>query len=105
MAEKASAPRPISRTCTERSITRRASEIGLRVRVTPAAAPASSVAPSMIAASSSTLPSAVKTAPRPALNSGSSSSTRTAVSTASIAGPPPDSTVAPASAARASAAR
>ena len=86
-------------------MTARASEIGLRVRVTPATAPAARLAPSMIAASSSTLPCAVKTAPRPALNSGSSSSTRTAASTASTAAPAARSTAAPASAAVARAAR
>ena len=43
--------------------------------------PALSVAPSMIAASSSWVASAVKTAPRPALKSGSSSSAQTAAAT------------------------
>ena len=66
--------------------------------VTPATAPAASVAPSMIEAFSSTRPSAVNTAPRPALNSGSSSSRWIVASTASSAEPPAASTAAPASA-------
>jgi hypothetical protein len=44
--------------------------------------------PSMIEASSSLRPSAVNTAPRPALNKGESSSTRMAVSTPSRLEPP-----------------
>ena len=46
-------------------MTARARLMGLRVRVTPATAPALRVAPSMIDASSSLRPSAVNTAPRP----------------------------------------
>jgi hypothetical protein len=69
-------------------MTARARLMGWRVRVTPATAPAFRVAPSMMAASSSFLPSAVKTAPRPALKSGSSSRMRMAASTASSDEPP-----------------
>src|SRR6185437_5591920 len=58
--------------------------------------PASSVAPSMIAASSSLSPPRVKTAPRPALKSGESSMITMAACTASIARPPPCSTPYPA---------
>jgi hypothetical protein len=50
----------------------------------------------MTAASSSLRPSAVKTAPRPALNSGSSSITWIAACTASSAAPPLASTAEPA---------
>ena len=88
LAAKASAPAPISITCGDFSMTARASEIGWRVRVTPATAPALRFAPSMMAASSSFLPSAVKTAPRPALKSGSSSRIWIAASTASTEEPP-----------------
>ena len=69
----ASAPSPTSSTCGDRSSTARASRTGLRTRRTPATAPAARVRPSMIAASSSCRPSAVNTAPRPQLKSGSSS--------------------------------
>ena len=86
-------------------MTARARLMGLRVRVTPATAPALRVAPSMIEASSSLRPSAVNTAPRPALNSGSSSSTRIAASTASRLEPPRCSTFEPASMAVSIAAR
>jgi hypothetical protein len=102
---KASAPAPVSMTWGERSITARAKLTGCCGTVTPATAPARRVRPSMTAASSSMRPSAVKTAPRPALNRGSSSSTRTEASTASSAAPPSRSTAAPACAAAAMAAR
>ncbi len=52
----------------------RASSTGFLMWVTPQTAPALSVAPSMMEASSSLWPSRVNTAPCPALNSGSSSS-------------------------------
>ena len=86
-------------------MTRRASEIGCRVRVTPATAPAESVLPSMIEASSSLRPSAVNTAPRPALKSGSSSMSTIVASTASSAVPPFPRTSLPAPIARVSASR
>src|SRR5213075_2702660 len=50
----------------------------------PGDGPAANVFPSMIEASSSFLPSAVKTAPFPALNNGESSRMRIAISTASM---------------------
>jgi len=50
----------------------------------------------MIEASISTVPSSVRTAPRPALKRSSSSRLRTAASTASSARPPPASTAQPA---------
>ncbi len=62
--------------------------MGLRGCFAAASAPAASVRPSMIAASSSWPSSALKTAPWPALNSGESSITTTAASTASRAEPP-----------------
>ena len=66
--------------------------IGWRVQVVPVTDPAQRLVPSMIAASCSTVPSCVKTAPRPALKLGSSSRSRTAASTASSALPPLAST-------------
>ncbi len=96
---KASAPSPISITWSERSITARATLTGWREANSPATAPADRVEPSITAASSSFVPVEVKTAPRPALNRGSSSSTRTAASTASSAVPPWDRTPDPASSA------
>ncbi len=72
---------------------------------TPATAPAASVSPDMIEASSSTVPSLVKTAPRPALKSGESSSNGIAVVTASRAEPPFWITSYPARRASSSAAR
>ena len=95
-AAKASAPGPIIMTYGDFSITARARLMGWRVRATPATAPAFRLEPSMMEASSSFLPSEVKTAPRPALKSGSSSRTWTAASTASRAEPPWSSTFAPA---------
>lgn len=80
-------------------MTARAAEIGWRVVESPATAPAARSRPSMIEASSSLRPSAVKAAPRPALNNGSSSSIWIAASTASMAEPPARSTAAPALAA------
>ncbi len=71
-----------------------AKEIGFFVRVTPATLPASIVLPSMMAASNSFLPSAVNTAPLPALKSGLSSITRSPASTASTADPFASSTFA-----------
>jgi hypothetical protein len=69
-------------------MTMRASAIGLRTRVTPATAPARSVLPSMMLASSELVPSAVKTAPWPALKSGRSSMIVIAETTASRLLPP-----------------
>ena len=63
---------------------------------TPATAPARSALPSMMAASSSTVPAFVNTAPLPALNSGESSSTVITAVTASRLAPPPRSTSYPA---------
>ena len=83
-----SAPRLTIITCVDFSITARAAVIGFLMVVTPATAPASLVLPSMIEASSSFLPSLVKTAPLPALKSGSSSNTLTVASTASTLVPP-----------------
>ncbi len=77
-------------------MTLRAANTGLRTRCTPAMAPERSVAPSMMAASSSWVPALVNTAPWPALNSGQSSSRRTASVTASSALPPWASTAWPA---------
>ena len=74
-ARKHRRPCPASMTCLDFSITARARLTGFLVRVTPATAPAWRVRPSMIEASSSLRPSAVNTAPLPALNSGSSSRT------------------------------
>jgi hypothetical protein len=105
MRANVSAPSPTSMTWGECAITSRASVTGWRVRVIAATAPAARVRPSMIDASSSLRPSAVNTAPRPALNNGLSSSVRTAVSAASSALPPPRSTAAPASSASARPAR
>ena len=62
-----SAPSPIRKTCGESSSTRRANRTGWRTVMTPATAPARRWRPSMIDASSSCRPSAVNTAPRPAL--------------------------------------
>ncbi len=92
-AANASAPAPSIITFCDLSMTARASEMGWRVFWTSATAPAFIVAPSMIAASSWLVPSAANTAPRPALNSGLSSSSLMAVSTASTAEPPPSSTL------------
>ena len=69
-------------------MTARASRIGFFTVLTPATAPALSVAPSISEASSSFFPSWVKTAPLPALKWGSSSSTVIAAVTASSAGLP-----------------
>ena len=77
-------------------MTLRAAKIGLRTRCTLAMAPERSVAPSMMAASSSCVAALVKTEPWPALNSGQSSSRRTASVTASRALPPAASTAWPA---------
>ncbi len=55
-------------------MTARASSMGFLTCVTPQTAPAFSVVPSMIEASSSLRPSNVNTAPCPALNKGLSSS-------------------------------
>ena len=104
-AAKLSAPCPISMTWGDCSMTARAAAIGWRVVVRPATAPAVRSAPFMTAASSSFRPAAVKTAPRPALNSGSSSISWIAAWTASIAVPPLASTPDPAARARVRAAR
>ena len=104
-AAKVSAPSPISMTCGDRSITARAAAIGCRVVVRPATDPAVRSAPFITAASSSLRPAAVKTAPRPALNSGSSSISSIAACTASSEDPPAASTADPASSARCRAAR
>ena len=66
----------------------------------PATAPARRSRPSITAASISCVPAAVNTAPRPALNSGSSSSATTAAVTASSALPPAARIALPASSAR-----
>ncbi len=63
---KRSAPAPAMSACAVRSITRRASEMGLRTCCTAATAPLSSVAPSMMMASSSTSPAEFSHAPWPA---------------------------------------
>src|SRR6201985_3895807 len=75
-------------TCSEFSITARASSTGFRIRVTPLTAPAFSICPSMMEASNSLRPSSVNTEPRPALNKGLSSSSATARATASRLLPP-----------------
>ena len=85
--ENSSAPAPTIITYGVCSITARASAIGCRVNCTSATDPTASVAPSISAASISFFPSAANAEPRPALNSGSSSSTFTAASTASSALP------------------
>ena len=77
-------------------MTRRASRIGFFTCFTPATAPAIIVRPSMIDASSSFVPSCVKTAPLPALNCGESSRMTTAACTASRLEPPAASTLWPA---------
>ncbi|GIT77969.1 MAG: hypothetical protein Ct9H300mP32_3510 [Verrucomicrobiota bacterium] len=74
--------------CGDFSITARAARMGFFTVVTPPTAPACSARPSIIDASSSFLPSAVKTAPLPALNTGASSIMTMAASTASSALPP-----------------
>ena len=66
-------PAPVKKTWRESVITLRANVIGFFTRVTPEIAPQLRSRPSMIAASSSFLPSWVKTAPLPALNRGESS--------------------------------
>ncbi len=73
-----------------------ARSIGLRTRCTAATAPAFSEAPSITEASSSFWPSALNTAPLPALNRGESSSSLMAARTASTLVPPPVSTSWPA---------
>jgi glutaconyl-CoA decarboxylase len=98
-AANASALGPTNITYGDFSITARERLMGCRVRVTPATAPAIRFEPSMMAESSSFFPSAVKTAPWPALKSGSSSRTWIAASTASSAEPPRSSTLAPAASA------
>ena len=95
-----SAPAPTIIMWGLRSITRRARRIGFRTRLTAATAPAFSVVPSMMIASSSTWPSRLRCAPVPASKIGSSSNTTIAASTASIAEPPRSSTRQPASSAR-----
>ena len=74
-------PRPLrSGTRIRSAPSRRArARSGFLMRVRPHTAPASRVAPFMIEASSSLRPSSVNTAPRPALNSASSSSATTAL--------------------------
>ena len=95
----ASAPGPHSSTWGVSSQTRRAARIGFFIVLTHATAPARSVLPSMQLASSSTSPAAVRHAPVPALNEGSSSSTTAAACAASSALPPCRSTRRPTSAA------
>ena len=104
-AANVSAPSPESMTCGLSVITLRASWIGCLIPRTPAIAPASRVRPSIIDASSSISPSQVNTAPRPALNNGSSSIGSIAAWIASIAVPPSRRTLAPASSALRSASR
>src|SRR5436190_590497 len=91
-----SAPAPTIITCFDFSMTMRARAIGLRTCSSSATAPAAKVFPSMIAASISFVPALVKYEPLPALKCGSSSSTRTAASTASRLEPPPCKTSRPA---------
>jgi len=69
-------------------MTLRASRMGFLIRVSPATAPARKLDPSMIEASSSLVPSAVNTAPFPALKCGESSNMVITVVTASRASPP-----------------
>ncbi len=83
--QKSSAPLPTSITCCEWRITAMAADIGFFIMVNAPTAPAFPVAPSMIDASNSFLPSWVKTDPLPALNKGESSMLRMAASTASTA--------------------
>src|SRR3984885_10063445 len=96
-----SAPSPTRSTWRDFSITRRARSTGFLTWRTAATAPAFCRAPLMTAASSSTQPSRVRAAPRPALKSGSSSSMRTAVVTASRLAPPRSRIAKPPSSARA----
>ena len=76
-------------------MTFRAAYTGLRAYRLAVIAPARP-SPVMTQASSSAVPAAVSAAPRPALNSGSSSSCSTVAQTASRALPPAASTSAPA---------
>ena len=85
---KRSAPWETIITCGLFSITAIAALIGFFTVVTPATAPALRVLPSIIEASSSFLPSWVKTAPLPALKRGESSITLIDFCTASILVPP-----------------
>src|SRR5215217_7835028 len=80
---KDSAPSPIIITCGDFSITLRASSMGFFTWRRPATEPAARVVPSMMAASSSLMPSWLKTAPLPALKWGESSRMRMAAVTAS----------------------
>ena len=83
-----SAPRPASITWPDCVITACAAVIGFLIVVTPATAPAIRLLPSITEASSSFLPSCVKTAPFPALKSGESSNILIVATTASILLPP-----------------
>ena len=85
---KVSAPSPANSTCRVSVITFLARVMGWRTFRTPATAPQERSEPSMMDASSSCFPSELKTAPLPALNSGSSSRYRITCSTASIPSPP-----------------
>ncbi len=87
-----SAPAPTSMTCGDLSMTRRARSMGFFTCCRPVTAPAPNVLPSMSEASSSATPSRFRTAPRPALNKGLSSRTRTAAMTASRLDAPRPST-------------
>jgi histidinol-phosphate aminotransferase len=90
------APSAHNSTCSPSSSTARAMSMGWRALAMAATPPKRSRVPSMTAASASTSPSRVNTEPTPALNSGSSSSTRTAAMTASSADPPRASSSRPA---------
>ena len=94
-----------AQTITYGLFTARASRTGLLLRITPATAPQARSLPRWMAASSSGSPSRLSTPPIPALNSGHSSSSTTACSTASSAVAPCSSSALADSAMRASAAR
>src|ERR1039458_10239225 len=84
-AAKREAPAPASRTWRPSSRTARATLTGLAESVMPATAPVRSLSAVITPASSSTSPSALRTAPIPALKCGSSSSAVTAATTAESA--------------------
>ena len=86
-------------TCGVCSMMARATSMGWRAVVRPVAAPVLP-SPNMTQESSSALPSEVRAAPTPALNSGASSMTCRAAITASMAGSPACSFAMPASRAR-----
>ena len=87
-AAKRSAPSATKYTCGLSLRILRAARIGFRMCSTQPRPPARSVAPSMMRASSCTLPSRLRKLPRPASKASSSSMMTTASSTASAAEPP-----------------